>query len=268
MRRTERWLWMIKPKECEIVVACFKIPIQNLAWDQREKPLKVGCLHPVACTRSGSGFPSNATLFWIFYSIIAATCFGYYWIKDSKQCCVRRKPWLPSVDGHTTETCSGYYWIKYSKQCWVRWKPWFPSEDGHTTETCSGYYWIKYSKQCCVGRKPWFPSGDGHTTETCSGYYWIKYSKQCCVWRKPWFPSEDGHTTETCSGYWIKYSKQCCVRRKPRTWENHVKPWSGLLIAGEKFETGNVGTRSRSGAHKTMTHKFSYTTGGFVLRRS
>jgi hypothetical protein len=24
--------------------------------------LKVGCLHPVACTRSGSGFPFNATL--------------------------------------------------------------------------------------------------------------------------------------------------------------------------------------------------------------
>jgi hypothetical protein len=24
---------------------------------------KVGSLHPVACTRSGSGFPSNATLF-------------------------------------------------------------------------------------------------------------------------------------------------------------------------------------------------------------
>jgi hypothetical protein len=24
--------------------------------------LKVGCLHPVACTRSGSGFPANATL--------------------------------------------------------------------------------------------------------------------------------------------------------------------------------------------------------------
>jgi hypothetical protein len=24
--------------------------------------LKVGCLHPVACTRSGSGFPSNVTL--------------------------------------------------------------------------------------------------------------------------------------------------------------------------------------------------------------
>jgi hypothetical protein len=24
--------------------------------------VKVGCLHPVACTRSGSGFPSNATL--------------------------------------------------------------------------------------------------------------------------------------------------------------------------------------------------------------
>jgi hypothetical protein len=37
--------------------------------------LKVGCLHPVACTRSGSGFPSNATLVWIFYSV-TDTCFG------------------------------------------------------------------------------------------------------------------------------------------------------------------------------------------------
>jgi hypothetical protein len=37
--------------------------------------LKVGCLHPVACTRSGSGFPSNAT---------------------------------PPEDGHKTETCNGY----------------------------------------------------------------------------------------------------------------------------------------------------------------
>jgi hypothetical protein len=25
--------------------------------------LKLDCLHPIACTRSGSGFPSNATLF-------------------------------------------------------------------------------------------------------------------------------------------------------------------------------------------------------------
>jgi hypothetical protein len=38
------------------------------------KDLKFGCLHPAACTRSGSGFPSNASLFRIFYSIIA-TCF-------------------------------------------------------------------------------------------------------------------------------------------------------------------------------------------------
>jgi hypothetical protein len=30
---------------------------------KRTKYVKVGCLHPVACTRSGSGFPSNATLF-------------------------------------------------------------------------------------------------------------------------------------------------------------------------------------------------------------
>jgi hypothetical protein len=28
----------------------------------RVNNFKVGCLHPVACTRSGSGFPSNATL--------------------------------------------------------------------------------------------------------------------------------------------------------------------------------------------------------------
>jgi NADH:ubiquinone oxidoreductase subunit 3 (subunit A) len=31
--------------------------ISNLVFN-----LKVCCLHPVACTRSGSGFPSNATL--------------------------------------------------------------------------------------------------------------------------------------------------------------------------------------------------------------
>jgi hypothetical protein len=37
--------------------------------------LKVGCSHPVACTRSGSGFPSNATLVWISYSV-TVTCFG------------------------------------------------------------------------------------------------------------------------------------------------------------------------------------------------
>jgi hypothetical protein len=47
--------------------------------------LKVGCLHPVACTRSGSGFPSNWTLVWIFYSV-TATCFGLMTI-------FRRKPW-------------------------------------------------------------------------------------------------------------------------------------------------------------------------------
>jgi hypothetical protein len=37
------------------------------------------------------GFPSNSTLFWIFYSV-TETCSGY-WIKYSKQCCIRRKPW-------------------------------------------------------------------------------------------------------------------------------------------------------------------------------
>jgi hypothetical protein len=33
--------------------------VENL---DRKKNLKVGCLHPVACTRSGSGFPSIAAL--------------------------------------------------------------------------------------------------------------------------------------------------------------------------------------------------------------
>jgi hypothetical protein len=77
-----------------------------------ELNLKVGCLHPVVCTSSGSGFPSNATLFWIFYSV-TATCFGLMTILR----------WNSLEDGHKTETCSGY-WIKYSKQCYVRRKPW------------------------------------------------------------------------------------------------------------------------------------------------
>jgi hypothetical protein len=62
-------------------------------------------------TGTGSGFPSNATLIWIFYSVIA-TCFRL-------MTNFRRK----LEDGHKTETCSGY-WIKYSNQCCVRRKPW------------------------------------------------------------------------------------------------------------------------------------------------
>jgi hypothetical protein len=50
-------------------------------------------LRPVACTRSGSGFPSNTTLVWIFYSVTATT----------------------TKDGHKTETCS-CYWIKCSNR--------------------------------------------------------------------------------------------------------------------------------------------------------
>jgi hypothetical protein len=73
--------------------------------------LKVGYLHPVVCTRSGSGFPSNATLVWIFYSVTANV--SVLWPSSC----------LPPEDGHTTETCSGY-WIKYSNQCCVRRKPW------------------------------------------------------------------------------------------------------------------------------------------------
>jgi hypothetical protein len=43
----------------EIVNIDFMAPIRATT----QKNLKVGCLHHVACTRSGSGFPSNATLF-------------------------------------------------------------------------------------------------------------------------------------------------------------------------------------------------------------
>jgi hypothetical protein len=56
--------------------------------------LKVGCLHPVACTRSGSGFPSKATLVLRFYSV-TDTCFGLMTI-------------FKPEDGHKTETCSCY----------------------------------------------------------------------------------------------------------------------------------------------------------------
>jgi hypothetical protein len=63
--------------------------------------LQVDIYMAVECTRSGSGFPSNATLVWIFYSVTAnvsvlfpreETCSGYS-IQYSNQCCVRRKPW-------------------------------------------------------------------------------------------------------------------------------------------------------------------------------
>jgi hypothetical protein len=38
--------------------------VSTLGMPQHYKyNLKVGCLHSVACTSSGSGFPSNATLF-------------------------------------------------------------------------------------------------------------------------------------------------------------------------------------------------------------
>jgi hypothetical protein len=52
-------------------------PVSEMLFLNKFYCLKLGCLHPVACTRSGSGFLSNATLF-------------------------------PLEDGHTTETCSGY----------------------------------------------------------------------------------------------------------------------------------------------------------------
>jgi hypothetical protein len=76
--------------------------------------LKVCCLHPVACTRSCSGFPSKATLVWIFYSVIA-TCFGLMTNFRRKYIQINL-PSFPLEDGHKTETCSGY-WIKYSNQC-------------------------------------------------------------------------------------------------------------------------------------------------------
>jgi hypothetical protein len=57
---------------------------------------------------------------------------------------------FPHEDGHTTETC-GSYWIKYSKQCCVRRKPW-------TWENRSGFFRIldiivnDYSDQFNVSR--------------------------------------------------------------------------------------------------------------------
>jgi hypothetical protein len=40
-----------------------KVPTLSYLDEHGRINLKVGSLHPVACTRSGSGFPSNATLF-------------------------------------------------------------------------------------------------------------------------------------------------------------------------------------------------------------
>jgi hypothetical protein len=44
-------------------IYCLLIRMGSEVIIQQKKQLKVGCLHPVACTRSGSGFSSNATLF-------------------------------------------------------------------------------------------------------------------------------------------------------------------------------------------------------------
>jgi hypothetical protein len=111
----------------------------------------------------------------------------------------RRKHIIPREDSHTTETCSGYYWIKYSEQCCVRRKPWTWRSTRNRMQTTNfknivGYfYYLILPKPLHVSvvrpsscRKYITPPEDGHTTETCSGYYWIKYSKQCCVRRKPW----------------------------------------------------------------------------------
>jgi hypothetical protein len=37
--------------------------MEDLSSSAQRHTVKVGCSHPVAYTRSGSGFPSNATLF-------------------------------------------------------------------------------------------------------------------------------------------------------------------------------------------------------------
>jgi hypothetical protein len=130
--------------------------------------LKVGCLHPVASTRSGSGFPSNATLFlnmllnnrYMFrlYDHLQAEiyfCMLYAWLAfiifKLVVCilfaCTRSGSGFPSnatlvwIFYSVTATCFGLMAI---------YKP----EDGHKTETCSSY-WIKYSNQCCFRRKPW-----------------------------------------------------------------------------------------------------------------
>jgi hypothetical protein len=71
-------MWVnLKEKSVFIRNTCIQPFANNLHYTEHKFPsytyinvtsstecsLKVGCLHPVACTRSGSGFPSNATKF-------------------------------------------------------------------------------------------------------------------------------------------------------------------------------------------------------------
>jgi hypothetical protein len=53
----------IYPRTNEELVTNFALHCMLLTNSNSIFNLKVGCLHPVACTGSGSGFPSNATLF-------------------------------------------------------------------------------------------------------------------------------------------------------------------------------------------------------------
>jgi hypothetical protein len=106
-------------------------------------------LHPVACTRSASGFPSNATLVWIFYSV-TATCFGLMTIFRRKYIHIYIYVYIHICV--YTHMC--IYIYTYTHTHIYIYTHIFPPEDGHETETCSGY-WIKYSNRCCARRKPW-----------------------------------------------------------------------------------------------------------------
>jgi hypothetical protein len=52
----------IKPGTCRMKVKVTASTYLHEFWDLNTCDPKVGCLHPVACIRSGSGFPSNVTL--------------------------------------------------------------------------------------------------------------------------------------------------------------------------------------------------------------
>jgi hypothetical protein len=58
-----------KSHECYNSTTMLPVYLMFAKKYNRKCNLKVGCLHPVACTRLGSGFPSNATLVWIFYLV-------------------------------------------------------------------------------------------------------------------------------------------------------------------------------------------------------
>jgi hypothetical protein len=75
--------------------------------------LELRSLGGPAYNQSGSGFPSNATLFWIFYSI-TATCFGRMTIFKRKYVYVTLPPGIGSI-----AVGNKYIIYNISKECYI-----------------------------------------------------------------------------------------------------------------------------------------------------